>query len=80
MEMNVFHVALKCAFGEQEWPDLNAILHRSMVAARRQDGSYLFTLCIVRSSGSARKEPRPMLIANSSALRSSSVSLSLHIL
>ena len=33
MEMNVFHVALKFAFGEQEWPDLNAIPHRPMVTA-----------------------------------------------
>jgi len=37
MEMNVFHAALEFAFGEQEWPDLNAIPHRSMVAVRRQD-------------------------------------------
>ena len=27
MEVDVFQVTLEFAFGEQEWPDLNAVLH-----------------------------------------------------
>ena len=48
MEVDVFQVTLELAFGEQEWPDLNAIPHRSMVAAGRQDEATSSVWRIVR--------------------------------
>ena len=48
MKVDVFQVTLELAFGEQEWPDLNAIPHRSMVAAGRQDEATSSVWRIVR--------------------------------
>jgi hypothetical protein len=80
MKVDVFQVTLELALGKQERPEFEAVGHGVMVAAGRQNEATSSLWGIVRYSGSASKEPRPMLIAYSSAVRSSSVSLSLHML
>jgi hypothetical protein len=71
MEVNVLQVALEFAFGKQEWPDLNAIPHRSMISTGRQDEATSSGWHIVFSIN--QRGPGSILIAYSSALRSSSV-------